>query len=214
MGRLQISSVLAILGGLALATGQAFAQTTPPQNTPAQTTPATATAAPGAESVKSGGHGENRHRPDMLAHLSHFLAPLDLTAAQKSQLAAIVATESPKFAELRKTRHDSMMALFKSDPADTQSVARTAQIIGDNAKQMVLEMGSMRASVAHLLTPAQQAQLTARKLNMWCAGMLMGAEGRKGFHDHMGGGHMGGGHMGGWMHHHAHAQTEDVPVTH
>lgn len=203
MKRSQITSVLTVLAGLALATGPAFAQSAP------ATAPATATPTANAESATSDGHGENehredRHRPDMLAHLSHFLAPLNLTAAQQSQLAAIVATESPKFDELRKTQHDSMMALLKSDPADAQAVAQAAQIIGDNAKQTVLEVGSLRASLAHLLTPAQQTQLTAKKLNWLCAGLLMGGEGHKGFH----------GHMGDMMHHHKHAETDDAPATH
>ena len=112
-----------------------------------------------------------------LEQVSSRLAPLNLTPDQQSRLGSLVAAESPKFKPLRRALRQAEASFLRADPADSQAVDGSAQQIGDAVKAMAMEIGSFRAGLAQILTPAQQSQLQSLKMQAVYRKLLNGGGG-------------------------------------
>jgi Spy/CpxP family protein refolding chaperone len=110
-----------------------------------------------------------------LANLGKILAPLNLTPVQDVQLAALAAAEQPKLAKLRKALRADAENLLGA--ADTASASTAAESFGGDAKNLAIEVGTLRVAVEQILTPQQKAQLSITKVSALYKRLLLGNTG-------------------------------------
>jgi protein CpxP len=94
----------------------------------------------------------------------HLLGKLDLTAAQKLEIKEIMATARPQMQSLHEQMQANSLKLWQTQPSDPNYagiVSQVSQTHGSLAAQMLTQRADLRAQVFKVLTPAQQAQLSA-----------------------------------------------------
>ena len=104
-----------------------------------------------------GPHGRHHHRGPW-----HLLSKLDLTAAQKQQIKAIMTAAHPQMQSLHEQMHANMLKLQQTKPTDpnyTTIASQVSQSHGSLSAQMITQRAELRAQVFKVLTPAQQTQL-------------------------------------------------------
>jgi periplasmic protein CpxP/Spy len=94
----------------------------------------------------------------------HLLGKLDLNAAQKLQIKEIMTAARPQMQSLHEQMQANSMKLWQTQPSDPNYagiVSQVSQTHGSLAAQMLTQRADLRAQVFKVLTPAQQAQLSA-----------------------------------------------------
>jgi periplasmic protein CpxP/Spy len=104
----------------------------------------------------AGPHAWNHHGP------GHLLGKLDLSAEQKQQIKAIMASAHPQMQSVHEQIRANSLKLSQTKPTDPNyaSIAAAAsQTHGSLSAQMMSQRADIRAQVFKVLTPAQQTQL-------------------------------------------------------
>jgi protein CpxP len=99
----------------------------------------------------------------------HLLGKLDLSAAQKQQIKEIMTAAHPQMQSLHEQMEANSLKLRQTQPTapNYASIAsQVSQTHGTLAAQMMTQRADVRAQVFKVLTPAQQAQLTALEAEM------------------------------------------------
>jgi protein CpxP len=99
----------------------------------------------------------------------HLLGKLDLNAAQKQQIKEIMTAAHPQMQSLHEQIQANSLKLRQTQPTDPNYASITSQASqthGSLAAQMMTQRADVRAQVFKVLTPAQQAQLTALEAEM------------------------------------------------
>jgi len=94
----------------------------------------------------------------------HLLGKLDLNAAQKQQIKEIMTAAHPQMQSLHEQMQANSKKLWQTQPTDPNYASIASQVSqthGSLAAQMMTQRADLRAQVFKVLTPAQQAQLTA-----------------------------------------------------
>jgi periplasmic protein CpxP/Spy len=94
----------------------------------------------------------------------HLLGKLDLNAAQKLQIKEIMTAARPQMQSLHEQMQANSLKLWQTQPSDPNYagiVSQVSQTHGSLAAQMLTQRADLRAQVFKVLTPAQQAQLSA-----------------------------------------------------
>jgi|SRR6266851_658402 len=94
----------------------------------------------------------------------HLLGKLDLNAAQKQQIKQIMTAARPQMQSLREQMQANSLKLWQTQPSDPNYAGVASQVSqthGSLAAQMMTQRADLRAQVFKVLTPAQQAQLSA-----------------------------------------------------
>jgi protein CpxP len=118
-----------------------------------------ASAAAEATATQPPGPGRHHHGEPW-----HLLGKLDLNAAQKLQIKEIMTAARPQMQSLHEQMQSNSMKLWQTQPSDPNYagiVSQVSQTHGSLAAQMLTQRADLRAQVFKVLTPAQQAQLSA-----------------------------------------------------
>src|SRR5216684_8670593 len=94
----------------------------------------------------------------------HLLGKLDLSAAQKQQIKEIMTAAHPQMQSLHEQMQANSLELRQTQPTDpnyANIASQVSQTHGSLAAQMMTQRADVRAQVFKVLTPAQQAQLSA-----------------------------------------------------
>jgi len=106
--------------------------------------------------------------------ISSRLTALNLTPDQQSRVNALIATEQSRFIPLRKALRQAEMAFVRAGATDAGATDAAAQEIGDATKNVAVEIGNLRAGIAEILTPTQQAQLQSAQVAQFYRRLLTG----------------------------------------
>ena len=99
----------------------------------------------------------------------HLLGKLDLNAAQKQQIKEIMTAAHPQMQSLHEQMVANSLKMRQTQPTDPNYASIASQVSqthGSLAAQMMTQRADVRAQVFKVLTPAQQAQLTALEAEM------------------------------------------------
>jgi protein CpxP len=110
-----------------------------------------------------GPHAWNHRGP------GHLLSKLDLSAEQKQQIKAIMASAHPQMQSVHEQIRANSLKLSQTKPTDPNyaSIAAAAsQTHGSLSAQMMSQRADVRAQVFKVLTPAQQTQLATLESEM------------------------------------------------
>jgi len=112
-----------------------------------------------------GPHGWHGHHHGPWAMLSQ----LGLSDAQKQSIKTIMTNAHPQMESLHQQMHANSLKLRQTAPTDANYSSITAQVSqthGSLSAQLMAEQADVRAQIFKVLTPAQQAQLTALEAQM------------------------------------------------
>jgi Spy/CpxP family protein refolding chaperone len=139
-------------------------------------TSASATPSPAGEQ----GWHQHRHHGGYFGFIMHSFHELDLTAAQKEQMHAILSAAHEQHQAERAAAGSTMMALADPGNANYASALQTAK---QNAATRIQEGSDLQLKLYAILTPAQKAQLTQNvaaheaKMQQWKAAHAAGSAG-------------------------------------
>jgi periplasmic protein CpxP/Spy len=112
----------------------------------------------------SGHHEGHRHGGEM-----RLLRKLDLNAAQKEQIKAIMTAARPQMQSLHEQMQANSAKLRQTPPTDPNYAGVASQVSqthGSLSAQMMTRRADIRAQVFKVLTPAQQGQLATLEAQM------------------------------------------------
>lgn len=105
-------------------------------------------------------YGGGKHAEHGVHHLKMLEKKLDLSEAQKAELAALrEAMKAERSEHKGDRRHSGLWALDPSAPDYEEQVAELAKQKADQAEQRVLRQAQMQAKIHAILTPEQREEL-------------------------------------------------------